>query len=40
MDIEDAKSDLGYVPEYTYIKYLEDYKSEQLQKRFDDLWNR
>ena len=38
MDIEKAKIELGYEPEYTYIKYLEDYKIEQELKRFDDLW--
>ena len=38
MDIENAKEELGYEPEYTYIKYLEDYKKEQKLKRFDDLW--
>lgn len=38
MDINNAKDDLGYEPEYTYIKYLEDYKKEQELKRFDDLW--
>ena len=38
MDIENAKQDLGYEPEYTYIKYLEDYKKEQKLKRFDNLW--
>lgn len=35
MDIDNAKEDLGYVPEYTYIKYLQDYKKEQELKRFD-----
>ena len=38
MDIDNAKEDLGYEPEYTYIKYLEDYKREQELKRFDDMW--
>lgn len=38
MDINNAKDDLGYEPEYTYIKYLEDYKEEQELKRFGDLW--
>ena len=38
MDIDNAKEDLKYEPEYTYIKYLEDYKKEQELKRFDDLW--
>lgn len=40
MDIENAKEELGYDPEYTYIKYLEDYKQEQLLKRFDELWRK
>ena len=38
MDIDNARKDLGYIPEYTYIKYLEDYKIERELKRFDDLW--
>ena len=38
MDIDNAKKDLGYKPEYTYYKYLEDYKQEQKLKRFDELW--
>lgn len=38
MDIENAKRDLGYSPEFTYIRYLEDYKKEQKLKRFDELW--
>ncbi len=38
MDIENARKDLGYEPEYTYIKYLEDYKKEQELKRFDVLF--
>lgn len=38
MDIENAKRDLGYEPEYTYLKYLYDYKKEQELKRFDSLW--
>ena len=38
MDIDNAKEDLCYEPEYTYIKYLEDYKKERELKRFDDLW--
>lgn len=38
MDIDNAREDLDYEPEYTYIKYLEDYKKEQELKRFDDLW--
>lgn len=38
MDIGNARADLGYEPQYTYIKYLEDYKKEQELKRFDPLW--
>ncbi len=38
MDIENARQELGYEPEYTYIKYLEDYKKEQQLKRFDEMW--
>lgn len=40
MDIDNAKVDLGYKPEYTYLKYLKDYKKEQGLKRFDDLWKK
>lgn len=38
MDIEPARKDLGYEPEYDYIAYLEDYKREMEQNRFDGLW--
>ena len=38
MDIDNAKEELGYEPEYTYIKYLEDYKKEREEKRFDAFW--
>lgn len=38
MDIDNAKTDLGYEPLYTYREYLEDYKKEQILKRFDCLW--
>jgi len=38
MDIENARTELGYEPQYTYIKYLEDYKKEQELKRFDKLF--
>lgn len=38
MDIDNAKKELGYEPEYTYIKYLKDYKKEQSLKRFDQLF--
>ena len=37
MDIENARKELGYEPEFTYIKYLEDYKKEQALKRFDSI---
>ena len=40
MDISNAKEELGYEPEYTYLKYLEDYKKEQELKRFDPLWTK
>lgn len=40
MDIEPARKDLGYEPEYDYIAYLKDYKKEMEQNRFDGLWNR
>ena len=40
MDIQNAKGELGYVPEYTYRKYLEDYKKERELKRFDALWRK
>jgi len=38
MDIENAKKELGYVPEYDYISYLKDYKKEMELNRFKDLW--
>ncbi len=38
MDIDNAKEELGYTPEYTYKKYLEDYKKERELKRFKELW--
>lgn len=34
MDIQNAKTDLGYEPEYDYISYLEDYKKEMELNRF------
>ena len=40
MDIDNAKRELGYEPEFTYIKYLEDYKREQELRRFDELWRK
>lgn len=40
MNIDNAKKELGYAPEFTYIKYLEDYKKERELKRFDELWKK
>ena len=40
MDIENAKKDLGYKPEFSYIRYLEDYKKEQKLNRFAELWRK
>ena len=34
MDIQNAKDDLGYEPQYDYIAYLEDYKKEMELNRF------
>lgn len=38
MDIENARNDLGYEPQYDYISYLKDYKEEMLANRFKGLW--
>ena len=38
MDVNNAKTELGYMPEYNYINYLVDYKKEREQKRFNQLW--
>lgn len=38
MDIDDAKNELGYEPQYLYKDYLEDYKLERELKRFDKIW--
>ncbi len=38
MDIDKAGKELGYEPEYPYIRYLEDYKKERKLRRFDSLW--
>lgn len=40
MDIENARNELGYEPEYTYIRYLEDYKKERALKRFDSIFSK
>ena len=34
MDISNAREELGYNPEYSYIEYLEDYKKEMKMNRF------
>lgn len=34
MDITNIKEELGYEPEYDYIKYLEDYKQEMEKNKF------
>ena len=34
MDIQNIRDELGYEPEYTYLKYLEDYKKEMELNRF------
>lgn len=34
MDIENAKEELGYKPEYNYLEYLKDYKREMELNRF------
>ncbi len=38
MDIENARQELGYEPEYLYLDYLRDYKREREKKRFDAFW--
>lgn len=40
MDIENAKKELLYSPQYNYIAYLQDYKLEMEKKRFDRLWEK
>lgn len=37
MDITPAKEELGYIPKYFYIEYLNDYKKEMELERFKDL---
>ncbi|MGL5414433.1 MAG: NAD-dependent epimerase/dehydratase family protein [Clostridium sp.] len=37
MDIENARNELGYNPEYMYIDYLKDFKREMKINRFKDL---
>ena len=38
MDIKKAEKELEYIPQYDYISYLKDYKTERELKRFDLLW--
>src|SRR5699024_8841761 len=38
MDIEKAKKELGYEPQYNYIEYLKDFKREMELNRFAKLW--
>jgi len=38
MDIENAREDLGYEPQYSYIEYLKDFKKEMELNRFAELW--
>lgn len=38
MDIENAKADLGYKPQYDYLQYLKDFKKEMELNRFAKLW--
>lgn len=39
MDIDNAKKDLGYIPQYGYIDYLKDFKHEMQLNRFEKLWS-
>lgn len=38
MDIDNAKDELGYEPQFYYKEYLKDYKVERELKRFDNMW--
>lgn len=40
MDIDNARRELGYEPQFTYINYLEDYKKELAENRFAELWKK
>lgn len=40
MDIENAKRDLNYTPQYMYLDYLKDYKEEMRLNRFAELWGK
>lgn len=39
MDIENAREELGYEPQYNYIEYLKDFKKEMELNRFEKLWD-
>lgn len=38
MDIENARADLGYNPQFDYMNYLKDFKKEMESDRFAELW--
>ncbi len=40
MDIRKAEEELGYKPEYDYKAYLQDYKKEMMENRFEELWGK
>ena len=40
MDIENAKTELGYAPKYNYLDYLRDYKAEMDGSRFAGLYEK
>lgn len=40
MDIQNAKEELGYIPQYSYIEYLKDFKKEMELNRFAKLWEK
>lgn len=40
MDIENAKVELGYEPQYSYMDYLRDFKKEMELNRFAKLWEK
>ena len=39
-EISKTSSQLGYIPQYDYINYLADFKSEMLLQRFAKLWGK
>lgn len=40
MDISNAREDLGYEPQYSYLEYLKDFKKEMELNRFAELWEK